>query len=370
MENLLFYSNILICVGCRKVYYCIWRKVCETEILNLIHYQNFPEKLASCIINCLNSEDLRSYCSQFLEFTTDKKANTRNLPRCDIYLNENRQTGHENPTDLDALNKAYHSTRRKSQIDLKYIKICRLCRFRAMFLKIREIPKLKLVIDLSLFTEDEKQQILQFDKNWPKHSSMNGKKLGKITIQLQVIAPEIQKIFTDLFGALEKLMDKSLIEIGDESANNITQVSLGQTTCEIEYKLKSPTFYPGQKIKRKVEEFSEDDTKTLEKMEHLKKIQQPGNLYRYYDFKDHMFRFSGAYDINVAMTDLFDIFHKYNHIASESLEKIRLAENFKEQGRCRQSFELLPLAPLESFKPYGVIGGLINTRKYMYMHVK
>lgn len=290
-------NKVSLCLSCRRVFYLLWREICEISILDLIQHRNSPPEISKIILNCLNSEAIKNHCLQFLDFFS-----TENYTRCQILLSENmkpygKRKNSREITDPGDTNKSNYK---------KYARICRLCRFRQMILTIRVIPKSKLVLKLDKYSDSEINVLKKFAAGTQPLSIFLGEQL-----------PEIYSNSNSIFLHLEQQIQE--IESKGGYSDLVAKSSRSSPSTES----------------------TSDDSDEVTSCLQL----ETSKIHNFYDFQHGISRFKETYNINVALSDMFRIFQVYSKIIELDIAKIEKQEqDLVSLKSSSQPTELIPLS--------------------------
>lgn len=313
--NYYLLNKIVTCLSCRRIYYAIWKELNQLSILDYIEHKNSPDKISKIILKYLNSEEIKSFCLQFLDFSS-----TRNYARCPILVSSDPSINCINGSSrkLGTLNQTNRKTRK---ITAKYVKLCRFCRFRKMLLSVREIPKSKLILKVDKYSEQEIEilNLYAFDN-------------GQRTPMTIFLGEELQEIFIHahlIFDHLETLIR----EIESRGGYSDLTASPGQV-------LKSNDNF-NQTVKPEPNTNNSDSFKITEESKVVAYNFQASKVHKFYELTQSVSRFHEVYTVNKALEDMCKLFQMCSDKIDTDLARMRTLELTNPNHK---AIELLPLS--------------------------
>lgn len=338
--NFYLLSKIVTCLSCRRVYYAVWKEINQLCILKYIEHKNSPPNVAKAIFHCLNSEKIKSFCYQFLDFSS-----IRNYTRCPILAPADSDRGH------DGIKKTVNpnAIRKIRQSNNKYLRLCRLCRFRKMFLTVREIPKSKLILKIDNFTESEIKILKMYAVSDGQNTLTQN---SSLTIHF---GDELAEIFFNSFSIFDYIHE-SIREI--ETSGGYSDL----TTISKEVKssgniAESLHVYKTLKFEAKIDASCDMNTGQVTHSYKNKNIvaytfPKP-KVQKFYDLQQNVTRFHEVYSINTALNDMFQIFQTYSQKIELDIARIRKQQNLDLTSNCVNAIELIPLSRIN--QPVGIM---------------
>lgn len=323
--NFYLLNELVTCLSCRRIFYAIWKELHHLCILDYIKYKNSPEKISKIILKNLNFEPIKVFCLQFLDFSS-----TRNYARCPTDMSNDFSI---NAKDITRKLRPLTLNRKSHNITGKYVKLCRLCRFRKMLLSVREIPKSKLILKLDKYSEEE-NEILNL------YAADRGH--GQKTTMTIFLGEELREIFINshlIFDHLETLIRK--IE---------HQGGYSDLTSPLKQGLKSENFnatvksVPHNKI---------SSDRVTEDGKIIAYNFQGSKAQKFYELKLSVSRFHEFYTINMALGDMCKLFQMF----SDKIDGDLARREQKSVGRPNANFKAIELLPQSTVNQKKQISG-------------
>lgn len=276
------------------------------SIIKFIQHQNSDQQIAKIILNCLNSEPIQRFCLQFLEFISP-----RNHLRCQVLLSndlkpsgriKSLQSGHSSHVNLQTL-----------KTEGKYVKICRLCRFRKMLLSVREIPKIKLILDLNKFSVADRKIL---ENHGPSANMKSSQKL-QVAFYLYNKSPKIYSNAKSIFMHLEEMI--LIIESSAGFSDLIRTSTEIRMQADARISLEISENFSGIS-----NDISPDETQIVLKAEmHSTSNIEASNIQQFYKLETKIPRFHENDNVGLNLNNIMDIFQKHTKIIGYNIEKIQ-----------------------------------------------